>query len=173
VALPKHYAIWGLCATAIGTGIALFITQQAILCESKIVRAVKIALSITQSGKPNDPGWDQAKFEMLNLVNEGIVINPHYRKLTPIVADSLASWGDWKNATWIWETVLESRPNVVAIMVNVARGHIQAGEFAKAQVILDRAKHIAPDAPSLSVLQVVLWSRSERVWPTWVPHSPP
>lgn len=162
VAWPKHYAIWGLCATAIGTGIALVITQQAILCESKIVRAVKIALSITQSGKPNDQGWVKAKFEMLNLVNEGIVINPHYRKLTPIVADSLASWGDWKNATWIWETVLESRPNVVAIMVNVARGHIQTGEFSKAQVELDRVTKIAPNAPSLPVLQVLLWSRSGR-----------
>lgn len=158
----KRHAIWDLCAVAIGTGIALFITQQAILCESKIVRAVKIALSVTQSGTPNDPSWNQAKFEMLGLINEGIVINPHYRKLTPIVADSLASWGDWKNATWIWETILESRPNVVAIMANVARGHIQTGEFTKAQADLDRATKIAPNSPSLPVLQVFLWSRSGK-----------
>lgn len=162
VAWRARYAIWGLCATAIGTGIALFIAQQAILCESKIVRAVKIALSITQSGKPNDPAWEPAKFEMLNLINEGIVINPHYRKLTPIVADSLASWGDWKNATWIWETVLESRPNVVAMMANIARGHIHAEEFAKAQLYLDHASKIAPAAPSLPFLQVLLWSQSGR-----------
>lgn len=123
-------AIGALCVTAVSAGVAMYVAQQAVECESKIVRAVRIALSITQSGRPNDPAWDQAKFEMLNLINEGIAINPHYRKLTPIVADSLAAWGDWKNATWIWETVLESRPNVVAIRVNVARGHIQAYKFS-------------------------------------------
>ena len=162
ISWSNRYSIWGLCATAIGTGIALFIAQQAILCESKIVRAVKIALSIMQSDKPKDPGWDQAKFEMLNLIKEGIVINPHYRKLTPIVADSLAAWGDWGNATWVWESVLESRPNVVAMRVNVARGHIQMGEFTKAQADLEGAAKIAPTAPSLPVLQVLLWSRSGR-----------
>jgi O-antigen ligase len=159
-ACARRYAIWSLCVTAVVTGIAIFIAQQAILCESKIVRAVKIALSITQSGQPNDPGWDKAKFEMLNLINEGIVINPHYRKMTPIVADSLASWGDWKNATWIWETVLESRPNVVAMQANVARGYIQMGNFAKAQAALDRATYLAPTAPAVMGVQALLQARA-------------
>ena len=145
-----------LCATAIATGVALYVAQQAVMCESKIVRAVRIALTISSSAAPNDPRWEQPKFEMLHLVNEGIVINPHYRKLIPIVADSLASWGDWKNATWIWETVLESRPNVVAMLANVARGHLQVGDFAKAQADLDRIKNIQPKAPALPVLEV-LW----------------
>jgi O-antigen ligase len=158
-----HYAILGLCATAVCTGVALFIAQQAIVCERKIVRAVKIALSITQSGNPNNPGWDKAKFDMLNLVNEGIVVNPHYRKMTPLVADSLASWGDWKNATWIWETVLESRPNVVAMQANVARGYIQMGNYAKAQDYLDRATRLAPTAPAVAGVQALLKRRSETV----------
>lgn len=162
VTLKKRDAIGGSCATAIGVGIALFIAQQAILCEAKIVRAVKIALSITQSGWPNDPGWEPIKFEMLNLINEGIAINPHYRKMTPIVADSLASWGDWKNATWIWETVLESRPNVVVVMTNIARGHLRAGEFSQAQHYLDRASKISPTASSIPALQVLLWSLSGK-----------
>ena len=156
-------SLWALSATAICTGIALFIAQQAVLCESKIVRAVKIAMTISQSGKPNDPGWGDAKNEMLQLVQEGIVINPHYRKLTPIVADSLAAWGDWKNATWIWESVLESRPNVVAILANVVRGHLQTGNYAKAQDYLDKAIALQPTAPALGTLQVMLWSRTEKI----------
>jgi O-antigen ligase len=155
-----HWAIGALCATAIAAGLALYVGQQAVACESKIVRAVKIALTISRSAAPNDPRWDQPKFEMLNLVNEGIVINPHYRKLIPIVADSLASWGDWKNATWIWEAVLESRPNVVAILANVARGHLQAGDFAKVQDDLNRIQSIQPTAPALPALEVLLLSKT-------------
>lgn len=157
-----RYSVLALCATAVCTGIALFIAQQAVVCEGKIVRAVKIALTISKSGRANDPGWDKAKFEMLNLVNEGIAINPHYRKLTPIVADSLASWGDWKNATWIWETVLESRPNVVVIHSNLARAAIQAGDLAKAREHLDHAKRIAPNAPAVSELEALLKQSSNQ-----------
>jgi tetratricopeptide (TPR) repeat protein len=142
--------------------VAIYITQQAIVCESKIVRAVKIALTISQSGKSSDPGWDPTKLEMLTLLNEGVAINPHYRKLTPIVADSLASWGDWKNATWIWESVLESRPNVVAMLANVARGHIHAKEFTQAQHYLDRALRLQPTANSLASLQVMLWNQTGK-----------
>jgi tetratricopeptide (TPR) repeat protein len=103
-----------------------------------------------------------AKSEMLALINEGIVINPHYRKLTPIVADNLATWGDWKNATWIWESVLESRPNVVAMLANVVRGNIQAKEFVKAQDYLDRAIKIQPTALSLAPLQVMIWNQTGK-----------
>jgi O-antigen ligase len=158
---PRH-AVMALCVTAVCTGIAVYISQQAILCESKITRAVKIAMTISQSGKPNDPPWDAAKSEMLELINEGIVINPHYRKLTPIVADNLATWGDWKNATWIWESVLESRPNVVAMLANVVRGNIQAKEFVKAQDYLDRATRIQPTASSLAPLQVMIWNQTGK-----------
>lgn len=158
---PLH-SVMSLCVTAVGTAIWLYVSQQAILCESKIMRAVKIAMTITQSGKPNDPGWDRTKLEMLTLVNEGVVINPHYRKLTPIVADNLASWGNWKNATWIWESVLESRPNVVAMLANVVRGKLQAKEYDKAQDYLNRATKIQPTAPSLAPLQVMIWSQTGK-----------
>ena len=159
---PRLLALIALCVTAICTGIALYISQQAILCEARIVRATKIALSISASGQPNDPDWAPAKLEMLTLVGQGIAINPHYRKITPIVADSLAAWGDWKNATWIWESVLESRPNVVAMLANVVRGHLQAKEFVMAQDYLDKAMRIQPTAPSLAALQVMVWNQAGK-----------
>ncbi|MEI8169011.1 MAG: O-antigen ligase family protein [Rhodoferax sp.] len=162
VSLNARLSVVALCITAACTGIALYLSQQAILCESKIIRAVKIALTISRSSQPNDPGWEQAKLEMLALINEGIAINPHYRKITPIVADSLAAWGDWKNATWIWETVLESRPKVVAMLANVVRGHIKAKDFSKAQNYLDSATKIQSTAPALATLQVFLWSQTGK-----------
>lgn len=162
---PQRYPMWALCATAVCTGIAIFVVQQAIVCESKLVRAVKIALTISVSGAPNDPRWDKAKFEMLHLANEGITINPHYRKLTPIVADSLASWGDWKNATWIWESVLESRPYVVAIHANLARASIRTGNLTKAQEHLNIASQIAPSAVSLAEIRTLLAKHSNMAVP--------
>jgi O-antigen ligase len=160
---PSRYSTVALCTTAICTGIALHISHQAVVCEEKIIRAVKIAMTISKSGQPNDPDWKTVKEGMLTLLKQGIAINPHYRKLTPMVADSLATWGDLGNATWIWESVLESRPNVVAMLANVVRGHLQKNEFSLAQSYLDKAKRIQPTAPALEALQVVLWSQTGKV----------
>jgi hypothetical protein len=41
--------------------LAAYITQQAAECESKIVKATKIALTMTQSGDYNNPKWDKTK----------------------------------------------------------------------------------------------------------------
>lgn len=140
--------------------LASYITQQAAASESLIVRATKLALSVTQSGTPNAPRWQPQRQEMLKLIEEGIAINPHYRKITPMVADELARWGDWKNAVWIWESVLGSRPYVAAIMTNVARGYAQMGQPDKAMEMLERAKKIQPRAPSVRSLEVILLSRN-------------
>ena len=140
--------------------LAAFITQQAAESEQKIVRATKIALTISASGDPNNPKWATAKADMLRLIREGIALNPHYRKITPMVADELARWGDWKNATWIWESVLSSRPHIVAIMANVARGYASMGDPAEALEYLERAKKVQPHAPAVRSLEVILLSRS-------------
>ena len=140
--------------------LASYITQQAAASESLIVRATKLALSVSQSGDYNNPKWAPQREEMLRLIREGIDINPHYRKITPMVADELAKWGDWKNAVWIWESVLGSRPYVAAIMTNVARGYAQMGEPDKAMAMLERAKTIQPNAPSVRSLEVILLSRN-------------
>jgi O-antigen ligase len=146
--------------TMVCMSLAAYITQQAAASESLIVRATKIALSVSQSGDYNNPKWIGQREEMLRLIKEGIDINPHYRKITPMVADELAKWGDWKNAVWIWESVLGSRPYVAAIMSNVARGYAQMGEPDKAMAMLERAKKIQPKAPSVRSLEVILLSRN-------------
>lgn len=139
-----------------------YISQQAAVAEGKIVRAVRLALSVTQSQDFRDPKWNKIKREILNLVNDGIAINPHYRKLTPLVADELARWGDWKNATWIWESVILSRPYLVALMSNVARGYAQMGNNDKAFEFLERSKKLQPKAASVRSLEVILLGRTGR-----------
>lgn len=142
--------------------LAAYITQQAALAEQKIIKATKIAISISGTGDYNNPKYDRYKTEMLRLIREGIAINPHYRKITPLVADELARWGDWRDAIWIWESVLSSRPYIVAIMSNVARGYASTGNPQQALVYLDRATQLQPDAPAVRSLEVILLSRSGR-----------
>lgn len=141
-------------------GLATFISWRAAEAEYKIVRATRMALTIAASGRPDDPRLQPAKEEMLRLLREGVAINPHYRKITPMVADELARWGDWKNATWIWESVLASRPHVVAILANAARGHASMGNLPQAMAYLERARRIQPRAPSVRSLEVILLARS-------------
>ena len=139
-----------------------YISQQAAETENKIVSSVKMALTISASGDVNNPKWDKTKREMLKLAKEGIAINTHYRKITPMMADELAKWGDWKNAVWIWESVILSRPYVVAMMSNVARGYSQLGNNEKALEYLARCEKIQPKAVSVRSLKVILMSRSGK-----------
>ena len=152
----------GIIASLVALALAAYITQQAALSEQKIVRATKLALSISASGDPGNPKWDRRKSELLVLIREGIDINRHYRKITPMVADELARWGDWRNATWIWESVLLSRPYIVVIMSNIARGYASMGNPGKALEYLERAKKIQPSAPAVRSLEVILLSRTGR-----------
>lgn len=138
------------------------ITKLAAECEEKIVRAVKIALSISASGDPNNPRWDRPKREMLQAIREGVAINPHYRKITPMLGDELAKWGDWRNAVWVWESVLGSRPYVAAIASNIARGHLALGDLHKSQEFLNKAKKMQPMAVSVRSMEVILLSRSGK-----------
>ena len=146
----------------VSLALTAYISQQAATTESKIVTAVKMALSISQSGDVNNPKWDKTKREMLVLAKDGIAINTHYRKVTPMIADELAKWGDWKNAVWVWESVVVSRPYVVALMSNIARGYSQIGNNEKALEYLARCEKLQPKAVSVRSLKVILMSRSNK-----------
>ncbi len=149
-------------ATMVCLGLAGYISYKAAECEQKIVQAVKMALSISASGEPNSPRFDKTKREMLKLAREGIEINPHYRKITPMLGDELAKWGDWKNAVWVWESVLGSRPYVAAIASNIARGHLALGQMDKSFEFLQKAKRVQPKAVSVRSLEVILLSRTGK-----------
>lgn len=149
-------------ASMVFLALGAYICQQAAECEAKIVKAVKIALTISQSGDYNNPKWDKPKREMMQLIREGVAINPHYRKITPMVADELARWGDWNNAIWVWESVVSSRPYIVAIMSNIARGYAQTGQPDKAMPYLQRARKLQPSAVTVRSLEVILLSRQGK-----------
>lgn len=161
--LTRPISLWGAATCLVGLVLASYITWQAARCERLIVGAVKMALTISASGQPDHPRWSQVKQQMLTDLDAGIAINPHYRKITPMVADELARWGDWRNAVWVWESVIASRPYVLAILTNIARGYSQVGHAAAAQEFLARAKSLQPQAPSVISLEVILLTRANRM----------
>jgi O-antigen ligase len=140
--------------------LTIYITQRAAYCERNLVRGIKLALTISKSGQPNNPYWNATKEEVIALMRSGIDLNRHYRKLTPMAADEMASWGDWKNALWIWESILQSRPNVVAIIANVSRAYLVEGNLQQAQEYLERAKRLQPTAPAVRTLNVMFLERT-------------
>lgn len=144
--------------------LAVAISTLAALCESKIVRAVSTAYRISSSGiSPDHPAWASARADMLQLMREGIAINPHYRKITPLLADQLALWGDWKDALWIWESVVTSRPHVVGLYANIARGYLSLKQLAPAQAALDKAQLLQPRSPAVRAVEALILYRSGRL----------
>ena len=152
----------GFAVTLPCLALAGYISYQAAMAESKLITAAKMALTITASGTPADPRWDDTKQQILALVHEGIAINPHYRKITPTVADQLASWGDWKNAIPLWQSIAASRPYVVAILSNIGRGFLQLRDFDSSIRYLAMAKAVQADAPSVRTLEVVLLTQTAQ-----------
>lgn len=146
-------ALSGALALAVG------LSALAVAAETRLVRAAQLAYAISSTGAPDDPRWQSQRQEMLRLVREGVALHPHYRKVTPLVADELAAWGDWENARWIWASVLESRPHVVALLANLARANIHLGDLEQAQAYYDRAMALRPDAPSLRSVEIMLLLR--------------
>lgn len=133
-----------------------FVAVQAARAEARLVQAVKMALTISAMGGPAAPEFEANKARMLALLREGIALNPHYRKITSMAADELARWDDWQNASWVWKSVLDSRPYVVALLSNLARASLKAGDAPQARAYLARAQAVQPQATSVRAVQILL-----------------
>lgn len=149
-----------VCGAAFALGV--YISWQATLAERYLVRAVKLALTVAQSGNTEDARWQPVKAEIVELLRRGIAITPHYRKITPMVADEMAKWGDWSDAIWVYESVASSRPYVPAVLLNIARGYSQVGDIPNTLAYLDRARKLHIDKRVLPAVEVVMLGRSGR-----------
>lgn len=136
------------------------ITQQAVQAERKIMHALRLSGVVTKSTSSNTRASADAKVQFLQDIRDGIAINPHYRRLTAVVAEPLAAAGDWENAVWILETVAASRPHVVAIWSALASGYSQLGQHNRAMQALQQVKRLKPNAAGTRALEVSLLSRA-------------
>jgi O-antigen ligase len=162
VSWRPSYSLAASAVVVAAIGLAVHITTLAVTAERELVRAARIAITISAQSDPRNPQWNQAKAEMFTLLKDGVRINRHYRKLTPIAADEIARWGDWRDAIWVWESVLSSRPYVVAILTNITRGYIAIGQPIRAQEYLQRAEHLQPTARSVRSAEVLFYASTNQ-----------
>ena len=169
--LPWSPASSRLALAQIGCAVllALYITQQAVQAERKIVRAAESAIALREASQASPitvrpPAPQPMRMaQILRDIREGIAINPHYRKLTPMVADNLAAMGDWGNAVWIWDSVVASRPNVTAIWINLAQGYARLGQTDNAMHALAQVQRLIPGQPVSRALEIVVLSRTGQI----------
>jgi len=147
-----------LCATLL----AGYITQQAALVEYNIVQAIHFgnAAKKLHETKQELPSKDQAL--LISKMHDAISITPHYNKLTTLVAEKLATVGNWKDAVWIWETAVKSRPNEPLLWANIARGYTQLGQYPSALAATQRALEIHTNENSMRVLEVNLLNKLNK-----------
>jgi tetratricopeptide (TPR) repeat protein len=140
--------------------IAACISAIALRSERDLVRSLRISMMIGNSDDPLNRRWDTLKYQALQLAKEGISLNPHYRKLTPAIGDQFAQWGDLKTAIWIWESVLASRPHVLALLCNLSRAYMELGQLSVAKDYLERAQRLQQEVPEVRALEIELLLRS-------------
>jgi len=153
--LSKAVLVWLLGCTVL----AAYITQRAAEAERKIVHAIHLARAAAQTGNYEAKQLTERKTQWLQGLREGIAINPHLRKLTPMVADQLAVVGDWANVVWILESVVTSRPNVADLWADIVLGYMQLGQSSRANDALKQLLRLQPDTPRTLALEVMVLSR--------------
>lgn len=146
-----------------GLVLAVYGLHRASLAERSLVRSAQLAVLVGGSPDPRSVEWDAVKGQILAQAREGIELNPHYRKITPVIGDQLASWGDWKNALWIWESVQKSRPNVIAIICNISRAHMELGDIERARAHFVRAQELHATSKAVFALNVELLAREGKI----------
>jgi len=150
------YSSLGLTISATGLVLTIAITAQAIRAEHHIVRAIQLGNAVTQRLKQGQVPNPNLSGEILQNILAGIAINPHYRKLTPIVADKMGERGEWTSAITVWESVATSRPHIAAIWSNLAHGYAQVGRYDLAFNALQQWQKLQPQAVGMKALEVTL-----------------
>ncbi|MDD0837527.1 O-antigen ligase family protein [Curvibacter sp. HBC61] len=156
--LSPRVAWVAACTLLAALALGAWITRQAMVAESRLVQSIKLAMWVARLPNPQDPRVAEDRAEVLRLVREGVAINPHYRKLTPMVADEVALWGDWASAIWIWESVAESRPHVPVLLLNIARAHLRLKQLDQAEQYYERARRLQPQSVSVHGTEIMLLS---------------
>lgn len=135
---------------------AMGVSVQAMRAESKMMEALVLATDMVNAKTANTPLEPSRKFRLLDNAYSAIDINPHLRKLAPIVADRLAAAGELEDAVKIWRSSTESRPHVAALWSNLALGYSNLGQHAEAQAALEQFKRLRPTRPENISIEITL-----------------
>jgi O-antigen ligase len=146
--LPS-WSQWLFVVSVVALVCAMYIAQQAMLAERSIMGAIHLSNKALRDGTPAPP-------ELMVRLQQGVAINPHYRKLTTRAADQLARLRQYEGALWALETVVASRPHVADIWANLVLLNHHFGKLEKARAALVQLHRLQPDAPRTVAMQSLL-----------------
>lgn len=139
-----------------------YIATQAARAEYKIVQAIQFGNSAKKLQAIGQQLSTERKAILISNMRDAIKINPHYRKISTIVAEQLAASGDWENAVWIWESAAASRPNVPGLWGSIAQAYTQLGQYTKALDAARTALRLNRYTPGMRALEINLLAKLEK-----------
>lgn len=143
-----------------GSVLAGTITVQALRAETHIVRGIH-ALNLALLLRDSDAqGAHDARVKGVELLKQGIAINPHYRKVISIAAEQLASLQDWSNAAMVLHSIAASRPHIANVWGNLVLAHVELQQPEAAMAAWRELTRLQPDTPRARALELLILSRT-------------
>jgi len=158
---------WNRLASTIGAAAAAaalvavaWLGWRQVTGERETIKALKLANAVNATGNPMHPLLKAARDEALRGGAVGLALDPHERRFIGMLAEEITKWGEYQAAAKIFEAMVAARPNVPGLLTHLGILHSRMNQPDQAAVYLERARRIAPDAPSVRNLDVML--RAQR-----------
>ncbi|MDZ7938872.1 MAG: O-antigen ligase family protein [Rhodoferax sp.] len=156
-------ALWvaGL-ALLLSTVLATVVATQAIRVEWVIVSSIHRFNHALQLHKTDPATARRLHDEGVALVQEGMALNPHYRKLLYIPAEQLASLGDWVTTADVLQHIADSRPHIANVWSNLVLARIELKQADAAEAALHELARLQPNTARVRSMELLLLSRTGR-----------
>lgn len=141
---------------------AAVVSAQAMHAESSIVGSVQLLNKLVLHPDMPAPEREAVQARAFALLQQGVHINPHYRKLTALAADQFAATGNVEAALWAQDSVAASRPYIPDVQANRVLLHSSLQHPQAAREAWEALAALQADAPRTRALDILLLRRSGK-----------
>ena len=138
------------------------VSAQAMRAESSIVGSVQLLNKLILHPDMPAPERHALQVRAFGLLQQGVHINPHYRKLTALAADQFAATGNLEAALWAQDSVAASRPYIPDVQANRVLLHSNLQHAQAARAAWTALAALQPGAPRTRALDILLLRRSAQ-----------
>ena len=144
----------------LGAVLTSTVAVQALRAEWAIVSSIHRFNHALQLRSTDPTAAHKLQDEGIALVQEGMTLNPHYRKLLSIPAEQLASLGDWSATADVLQHIADSRPHIANVWSNLVLARIELKQAEAAQAALHELARLQPDTARVRSMELLLLSRT-------------
>lgn len=147
-------------ALLMGVALATLAANQAMRAEWAIVGSIHRFNHALQLRKTDPAAARRLQDEGVALVQKGIALNPHYRKLLSVPAQQLAGFGDWATTADVLQHIADSRPHIANVWSNLVLARIELQQADAARGALHELARLQPGTARVHSLELLLLSRT-------------